>query len=122
MRNKRQIIELRRGIHRGDDGKIILTEEQKQQRVQNFEMKLVESRRRADRCRSEIAALGGVPRGAEDAAAPNVFEMEIETHWKPLVARLEDRERELMALVEDLRRPWWKRWVDKIRRRWNRNG
>lgn len=177
---KRQVIESRRGICRDDSGRIVLTEEQKRQRLAMFEEKRMESEARAARCKSEIRAIRenlGVPltmaekvfsvpppqpkptvdpalqqelrqlksrieglndelqRATEQLEAERkesvadqtflrqTFEEEIETRWKPLAAKLEQREKELAELMERLNQPSpWRRFVNRIKRIWSRNG
>lgn len=48
---------------------------------------------------------------------------EVETRWKPLAAKLEQREKELAELMERLNQPsLWRRFVNRIKRIWSRNG
>lgn len=117
-KTKRQIVEERRGIHRGPDGKIVLTQEQMAVRVERFGQKRMESELRATRCRIEENMLRGklgIP--VEDEPPCKVDPVCVEC--EELRRKLEICELELAALKASIKPGFWRRTWGKIRSLWN---
>ena len=115
-KTKRQIIEERRGIFRGPDGKIVLTDEQKLERAERFREKRVESEARASRCRHEEKVLreqlGAAPIQDDPIDDANAM-------IEALRAERDELKCELETLKASIKPGFWSRAWRRVRSLWN---